>query len=50
MVQAVRQAEYDFYQRGKAPDSDRFIPTSVALIRAMLQAGVGSAPYAKKDL
>ena len=42
MVQAARRAEYDFYQKGRALGSGRFIPTPDAVIRTMLEAAVGS--------
>lgn len=44
MVEAARRAEFDYYQKGRLIDADRFIPTPDAVIRAMLEAAVGDAP------
>jgi len=49
VVQAVRRAEYDYYQRGRVLGSERFIPTPDAVIRAMLEAAVGSPPAPMPD-
>ena len=44
MVDAARRGEFDYYQRNRLIGSDRFIATPDAVIRAMLEAALASAP------
>lgn len=40
MIDAARRAEYDYYQRGRAAGSGRFIGTPDQVIKAMLEAAL----------
>lgn len=43
MVTAARRAEFDYYQKGRALSTERFIPTPDAVIRVMLEAALALA-------
>jgi hypothetical protein len=44
MVEAARRAEFDYYQRGRKLPTGAFVPTSDAVIRAMLEAAMAELP------
>jgi hypothetical protein len=41
MIKAARRAEFDYYQRSRAIDPEKFIPTPDAVIKVMLEAALG---------
>jgi hypothetical protein len=44
MNEATRRAEFAFYQRGRRPGADRFIPIPDQIIRVILEAALGAVP------
>jgi hypothetical protein len=49
MIEAARRAEYDYYQKGRKIGSERFVATPDAVIRAMLEAALGTAPVPQQE-